>query len=306
MWKGPGWRMRCNHDARAADSSTTWRHVHEASPEAQSDVVVVGPLEQQLGDRRHRRPTIVSASPWGSPKHATSRRSAGVHPVAGRRRPERPGAPSAPIGQPATGLSSETLLLEVDWRRCLGRRVREALVARLPPAATACSPTTTSPPRGGSRRWWRRPACPPSSPWPSSSTPSWVGAPFLLMPRIAGRVVRTDKPFLRSGWLAEASGHRSGAPACGLPRSAGRYPPHRRRTDGRCDFLRGAPGAGRDTLAGELDHWARYLAWAAEGDPPGVFSEAVAWCRDRLPAPRARRRCCGVTSNSATFSSPRT
>jgi len=32
---------------------------------------------------------------------------------------------------------------------------------------------------------------------------TWVGAPFLLMPRVAGRVVRADKPFLRTGWLAE-------------------------------------------------------------------------------------------------------
>jgi len=38
-------------------------------------------------------------------------------------------------------------------------------------------------------------------------------------------------------------------------------------TDGRCDFLPGAAlRATGTTLAGEVDRWAEYLTWAAEGD----------------------------------------
>jgi aminoglycoside phosphotransferase (APT) family kinase protein len=127
----------------------------------------------------------------------------------------------------------------------------------------------------------------------------WVGAPFLLMPRVAGRVVRADKPYLRTGWLAEATAdgqaklhgeivdvlaqiHRLDweSLGCGTVLSA--------RT-GR-DTHGSGDGAGDDTgasptgwLGAEVEHWARYLAWAGEGNAPPIFEDGVEWCGANLP-----------------------
>ena len=94
---------------------------------------------------------------------------------------------------------------------------------------------------------------------------SWVGAPFLLMPRVGGRVVRADKPFLRSGWLAESTADDQARLHAGfLDLLSGIH--HIDITDGRCDFLPGAALRATDTtLAGEIERWAAYLTWAAEG-----------------------------------------
>jgi aminoglycoside phosphotransferase (APT) family kinase protein len=114
---------------------------------------------------------------------------------------------------------------------------------------------------------------------------TWVGAPFILMPHVGGRVVRADKPFLRTGWLSEATAAEQGRLHSGfLDLLAGI---HRIDvTDGRCDFLPGGPDRPAGTaLVGEVDRWQRYLAWAADGDIPQVFVDALAWCRTRLPRP---------------------
>jgi aminoglycoside phosphotransferase (APT) family kinase protein len=116
----------------------------------------------------------------------------------------------------------------------------------------------------------------------------WVGSPFLLMPRVAGKVVRADKPYLRTGWLADA------APA-GQAKLHGEVVDALARIH-RLDWeslgcgsilapriARGTDGDG--WLAGEVEHCARYLAWAGEGKAPPVFEEGVAWCRAHLPHP---------------------
>jgi aminoglycoside phosphotransferase (APT) family kinase protein len=121
---------------------------------------------------------------------------------------------------------------------------------------------------------------------------AWVGAPFLVMPRVAGRVVRADKPYLRTGWLAEAA--PSGQARLHeeivdvLARihhldweSLGCAGILAARTGG---GLGGDAAAGAGRLAAEVEHWARYLAWAGEGSAPAIFEEGVEWCRDRLPA----------------------
>jgi aminoglycoside phosphotransferase (APT) family kinase protein len=112
---------------------------------------------------------------------------------------------------------------------------------------------------------------------------AWVGAPFLLMARVDGRVVRADQPFLRRGWLAEATpAAQTRLHARFLDLLAGIH-----RLDWRalgCDFLPGAAADPADgVLAGEIERWARYLAWASDGEPPAVFAEALNWCRDHRP-----------------------
>jgi len=198
----------------------------------------------------------------------------------GRRRPDEPTPRVAPIGQPATGLSSETLLLDVDWADG-----HQSLVARLPPNGDGLFPVYDLAAQGRVQETVAAAGLPAVVPLAVELDDSWVGAPFLLMPRVDGRVVRADKPFLRTGWLAEAAPdeqarlHRGFFDLlAGIHRIDG--------ADGLGDVLPGAAlAATGTTLAGEVDRWAHYLAWAAEGDIPAVFTDAVSWCRARIPDP---------------------
>jgi len=202
------------------------------------------------------------------------------------RRPDGPDPRVGAIARPATGLSSETLFLEVDWSggRPQGAATPESLVARMPPNGDGLFPLYDLAAQGRLQETVAAAGLPAVVPVAVELDDSWVGAPFLLMPRVEGRVVRADTPFLRRGWLAEApAGDQARLQAGFLDLLAGI---HRIDiTDGRLEFLPGAGPVAGDTLAGEVDRWAAYLDWAADGDTPAVFTEAVAWCRRRLPDP---------------------
>jgi hypothetical protein len=87
-------------------------------------------------------------------------------------------------------------------------------------------------------------------------SPGWVH-PSFSCPGSDGRVVRADKPFLRTGWLAEASADDQARLHAGfLDLLAGIH---------RIDMTAGQPGdflpgaalrATNTTLAGEVDRWA--------------------------------------------------
>jgi aminoglycoside phosphotransferase (APT) family kinase protein len=193
----------------------------------------------------------------------------------------------APISQPATGLSSETLLLDVDWTDAdpPGQSRPRSLVARLPPEGDGLFSAYDLAAQGRVQRLVAEAGLPAVVPLAVELDETWVGAPFLLMPRIAGRVVQADKPFLRKGWLAEATAEGQTRLHTGFFDLLGAI--HRIDvTSGHCDFLPGGDHrATGDTLAGEVNRWDRYLTWAGGGDIPAVFSEAVAWCRRHLPDP---------------------
>lgn len=195
----------------------------------------------------------------------------------------------APISRPPTGLSSETLFLEVEWDAPApsdgddGLGGHRSLVARLPPNGDGLFPLYDFAAQGRVQELVAGAGLPAVVPLAVELDEAWVGAPFILMPHVDGRVVRADTPFLRTGWLADASaGLQARLHADFLDLLAGIH-----RIDvstGHYDFL---PGAIRrttnDTLVGEVDRWERYLAWAAEDDIPPVFADGVAWCRTRLP-----------------------
>ena len=200
-------------------------------------------------------------------------------------RPEATAITVAPIERPATGLSSETVFVEVDWQ--LGGALEHAsLVARLPPNGDGLFPTYDLAAQGELQAAVARAGLPAVVPLAFETDEHWVGAPFLLMPHVGGRAVRADVPYLRSGWLAEAGPedqarlharlvdllaaiHRLDWQALGCERILGI-------DTGKAD---------RRRLAAELDRWRAYLEWAGEGDAPAVFEDAVTWCTAHLPDP---------------------
>jgi len=193
------------------------------------------------------------------------------------------GAPAvAPLEQPATGLSSETIFVEVDW----AAGGHTSAVLRLPPHGEGLFPSYDLGMQGRLQAVLAGAGVRAVAPLAVEEDEAWVGAPFLLMPRVAGRVVRADQPYLRRGWLAEStpaeqarlhgnvldalvSIHRLDWEALGC---------------GDVMAARTGAGSGTGRLGAELDHWEAYLAWAGGGSgAPPVFHDALRWCRAHLP-----------------------
>ena len=203
-------------------------------------------------------------------------------------RPEAHDVRVAPLAQPATGLSSETVFLEVDWELGTGadRRVEPlSAVVRLPPNGDGLFPSYDLGAQGRLQTALAGAGVAAVAPLAVEEDAGWVGAPFLLMPRVAGRVVQAEQPYLRRGWLAEASPEgqaRLHGHLLDVLAQIHRLDPAALGCDGILAGRTGrGPGPGR--LAGEVEHWATYLAWAAEGSAPPVFAQGVRWCRDHLP-----------------------
>jgi len=199
-------------------------------------------------------------------------------------RPEARDVRVAPLQQPPTGLSSETFMMEVDWHLD-GAPRHASLVARLPPDGEGLFPAYDIAGQGRIQGVLAAAGLPAVAPLAVEEDDGWLGAPFLLMPKVAGRVVRADVPFLRTGWLAEATPAGQARLHAELVGAlAGIH-----RLDWAalgCDRLlapRPGTGAGRSRLGPELEHWAGYLTWAGGGAVPAVYEEAVAWCRANLP-----------------------
>lgn len=189
---------------------------------------------------------------------------------------------------PPTGLSAETLFLEIepgpDGEGTVAAPM--SLVARLPPAGDGLFPAYDLGAQGRLQGRLAAAGVPAVAPLAFEADPQWIGCPFLLMPRVDGHSVRNDQPYLRRGWLAErppevqARAHDEFLVA--LARIH-RLPPTAAGGD-----LPDAPGAaaarGGSGLAGLVERAAAYLEWAGGGEAPASLGRAVTWCREHLPA----------------------
>jgi len=217
-------------------------------------------------------------------------------------RPDASAVSIAALAQPATGLSSETFFVELDWTLGSSRSAKSehaSWVLRLPPNGEGLFPSYDLSMQGRLQSVLADGGMATVTPLAVEEDDRWVGSSFLLMPRVAGRVVRADKPYLRTGWLAEATPAGQTKLHDEVVDALARI--HRldwkalhcdaivaRRRDGDLGAGAGADGGGEDRpgwLAGEVEYWARYLAWAGESKAPAVFDEGVAWCRANLPHP---------------------
>ena len=157
--------------------------------------------------------------------------------------------------------------------------------------------------QGGSSTAGREPDCPRSHPSPSKRPTPGSAHRFSSCRVSRAGWCSAEKPYLRRGWLADATPEARPLARRGR-RHPGPGPPPRlgvaRLGDdpvGATD--RPAPGRGRRRgLAGEVEHWARYLAWAGEGAhhrSSRTASSGVAPGSRRL---NRRPRCYGETSSS--------
>jgi aminoglycoside phosphotransferase (APT) family kinase protein len=105
-----------------------------------------------------------------------------------------------PLTQPSAGLSSQTLLFDVA-----STDGRESMVARLPPAGEGLFPSYDLGLQARIQNTVARAGIPVAAPVVWEQDERWVGAPFLLMPRMAGRIPPDHPPYWSEGWLHDAS-----------------------------------------------------------------------------------------------------
>jgi aminoglycoside phosphotransferase (APT) family kinase protein len=166
----------------------------------------------------------------------------------------------APLTRPTVGFSSDTFLVDASTG---------SLVIRLPPAGDGLFPVYDLGLQARLQEEVPSHGVPAAVPLAYEEDPSFLGAAFLVMPRVAGREVG-DEPH--RSWLREEGDDRQRALFEGF-------------LDVLADIHRivdvEPPPADGATPA----WWAGYLEWAGDGTPHAVLADAVAWCTANQPAP---------------------
>ena len=149
-----------------------------------------------------------------------------------------------------------------------------ALVLRLPPAGEGLFPAYDLSLQVDRQEALRAVGIPTASAR-FVADPAWVGAPFMVMPRVPGAVLATNPSYLRAGWLVDGGVERQQHVITAFLTTLGtlhRVPPT-------------AVGAPPEPLVATLDRWCAYLDWAATGGAvPDYLARARDWCSERLPA----------------------
>jgi aminoglycoside phosphotransferase (APT) family kinase protein len=98
-----------------------------------------------------------------------------------------------------------------------------------------------------------------------------LGKPFVVTKRVQGRVVASSDPYLKQGWLHDATEDHQ-----------------RRLLYGFFDILADmhrieVRAAERREVLDAFGTWTRYLEWADNGSAPESLYEASAWCAQNIP-----------------------
>jgi aminoglycoside phosphotransferase (APT) family kinase protein len=182
---------------------------------------------------------------------------------------------------PASGGSNETVFFTATWPD--GDATREQrMVARVLPSGLPLFPTYDL-----HREYTVMRAVAEGSAIPVPAVdwfeadPSILGAPFMTMPFVAGRVLGDDPPFTTSGWFLDLSaeqqatlhdnGLRQLAAIHALDWQALGLEPLRR------------PERGVTAIDQQLAYWEEFFAWAAEGDANPTVEAGLRWLREHQP-----------------------
>jgi aminoglycoside phosphotransferase (APT) family kinase protein len=183
-------------------------------------------------------------------------------------------AVSVEVTRPQSGLSSETVMLEAT--SVMGV---QSLVVRLPPAGEPLFPDYDLERQARVQSALGATAVPVAKPLALETDEKWVGAPFLVMPRIAGRTLTSAPPYPGSGWLHDAKPAVQSQVMTDFATMLGQI--HR------LDFATlglGELSGGGPTLHGMLDYWDSYLSWATSDEDAGaLYREALKWLRLNVP-----------------------
>ena len=173
----------------------------------------------------------------------------------------------APISRPAAGLSSDTAFVRAVTER--GAVVE--FVVRLGPAGDGLFPEYDLRGQADVQNRLGDLGVPVAYPVRYEEDGSWLGDPFMVMPRVAGRVLA--RTYLVKGWVADAAPNFRRDLVLGFVGALASV--HR---------LAPAVDPVGDPVARAFQQWSRYLDWAtADGAPLGFMNDARDWCADQAP-----------------------
>jgi aminoglycoside phosphotransferase (APT) family kinase protein len=168
------------------------------------------------------------------------------------------------------GMANETLLLELN-----GDNAGVGVVVRLPPLEATFLGYDLAPQAAVQNAVA---ACGVPAPAPAAVVDDrqWIGTPFLVMPRVNGRIPGPAPLF--DEWLTTLDRHDQ-----------------ERVHDGLIDTLAAVHAvdwraAGLDavlplrSLAETVDYWTEYVEWAGDGEPLPSLVTALEWCGRTLPS----------------------
>jgi aminoglycoside phosphotransferase (APT) family kinase protein len=177
----------------------------------------------------------------------------------------------ANLSRPSAGYSSETLFVDVSWSNDKGQH-RDSLVVRMAPPVVGTFANYDLVPQWQAQMAASLVGVPVPDPV-LETDPAWVGAAFILMPRVDGHIVGAMAH--RDPWLKGLTPQARGLVHDGVLTTLAAI--HR------SDF-EGAPAVPRRNNDAELDFWEEYLAWSCHGRPVPALVRALAWCREHRPA----------------------
>jgi len=174
------------------------------------------------------------------------------------------------LDRPSAGFSSETVIIEMAWSGA-GKRRSGSFVIRMAPSETGTFPGYDLLPQWQAQMAAADAGVPVADPVVEADA-GWLGAPFLVMPRVDGHIIgavarldrwlcsqtRPDRELVYRNFITILSAI------------------HRADTTTAADVPR------RDN-ASELDFWDEYLRWSSNGSPVPALVGALEWCRCHRP-----------------------
>ena len=181
----------------------------------------------------------------------------------------------------ASGLSTETVLFQSSWSEN-GQRRLQGMVARVAPDGPGVFPRYDL-----AKEAKVMGTLAESTQFPAPKVlfyeddPAVLGAPFLVMERVEGRIPSDDPPFTAAGWVLELEpSQRTAMWENSLSVLAKLHSTNWRELG--LDFLDTDEHA--SGLEAQLTLWEGVFTWAAEGEPNPTVEAALAWLREHQPA----------------------
>jgi aminoglycoside phosphotransferase (APT) family kinase protein len=174
------------------------------------------------------------------------------------------------LSRPTAGYSAETVFAEVTSVGQGGPHL-EHLVVRLAPSEPASFAVYDLVPQWQAQMAAADVGVPVPDPVLETDT-RWVGAPFIVMPRVDGHIVGAMAH--RDRWLTGRSPDQRGRVHDGFLATLAAI--HRADPDS-------APAVPRRDNRAELDYWEEYLSWSTHGRPVPALARGLQWCRAHQP-----------------------
>ncbi|HUV11546.1 MAG TPA: phosphotransferase family protein [Acidimicrobiia bacterium] len=189
------------------------------------------------------------------------------------------------LERPSVGYSALTVLFRAQWERDDGP-VTEHLVLRMAPMAPGLFPDYDLGAQHAAQTAAAAAGVPIAAPLVLEVDPAWLGAPFVVMPRVDGHIVGEAPAF--DPWVeglgapGQAEMHEEFLEVLARIHGAAVEPA----------AAGGVPVRGDDA---ELAYWEDYLRWSSDGTPLPQLADALEWCRTHAPAraPRPPVLCWG-------------